>query len=232
MPAYRLSGLVGESIRAVDGVLRAAGYPYEIIVVDDGSPDDTYGEALRASRGRPVRVLRLRRNRGKGAALLAGYRRSRGDIVVFFDADLDIDPRQIPLLVRALHATGADAVVTSKWHPRSRTEASPTRWFLSRAFHALERLLLGVRVTDTQTGAKAFKRQALDEVAPRLTVKRYAFDAELLTAITARGKTIVEIPAVWRIRLKSRFHPLEIARMLLDLLAIAYRHRVKHQYTA
>ena len=205
MPLYRLSKLVRHSIRAVEKVLDANGYSYEIVVVDDGSPDDTYKQALAASSNPAVRVYRLPRNMGKGFALLYGFKKSRGDIVVFFDGDLDIDPRQIHLLVNTLRSNGVDIAITSKWHPQSRTIATPLRKFLSRAFYALTKLFLGLKVSDTQTGAKAFRREVLEDIARRLTVKRYAFDVELLTAATARGYRIAEVPALWRIKLTSRF---------------------------
>ena len=230
MPVYRLSKLITRSIEAVEKVLSTNGYRYEVIVVDDGSPDDTYEHALKASGNPYVKVYRLPRNMGKGFALIYGFRKSHGDIVVFFDGDLDIDPRQIQLLVNTLMNNSADIVITSKWHPQSRTIATPLRKFLSRAFNALTKLLLGLRVSDTQTGAKAFRRKVLEDLARHLTVKRYAFDVELLTAATARGYRIIEVPALWRIKLSSRFRVREIIKMFIDLLAVAYRHRVKKQY--
>ncbi len=222
---YRLSKLVTYSIKAVEKVLSRLGASYEIVVVDDGSPDDTYQWALRASKSPCVKVYRLPRNMGKGFALIYGYRRSRGRIIVFLDGDLDIDPRQVWLLLAALAKHRADIAITSKWHPQSKTIATPIRKLLSKSFIALERLVLGIRLSDTQTGAKAFRRRVLDAVAPRLRIKRYAFDAELLYIAMKMGFRIVEVPALWRVRLASRFSPREILRMLLDLLAIAYRNR-------
>lgn len=230
MPAYMLAGKIKESIKAVEIVLKQYNYKYEIIVVDDGSPDDTYIQALTASRNPAIKVYRLPRNMGKGFALLYGFKKSKGDIVVFFDGDLDIDPRQIHLLIKTLENSSADIAITSKWHPQSRTIATPLRKILSKAFNALTRLCLGLNVSDTQTGAKAFRREVLKDITNHLTVKRYAFDVELLTAATARGYKIAEVPALWRIKLTSRFKTREIIKMLIDLIAIAYRHRVKSQY--
>ncbi len=231
MPVYRLSRLVTHSIEAVDKVLSANGYMYEVIVVDDGSPDDTYEHALKASRSPYVKAYNLPRNMGKGFVLLYGFRRSHGNIVVFIDGDLDIDPRQIILLVNILASNTTDIVITSKWHPQSKTITTPLRKFLSRAFNTLTKLLLGLKISDTQTGAKAFRREVLEDIARHLTVKRYALDVELLTVATARGYRITEVPALWRIKLASRFRVLEIIKMFIDLLAVAYRHRIKRQYS-
>ncbi len=231
MPAYNLSESIAQSINAVKRVMEIHGFSYEIIVVDDGSIDGTYRFAIRKNCNPHVRAYRLPRNMGKGFALIHGFEKSRGDVVAFFDGDLDIDPRQIVVLINALRRVKADAVITSKWHTNSRTKASFTRKVLSKLFHALAKALLGVKVSDTQTGAKAFKRQVLEDIAHCLVVKRYAFDVELLTAIAARGYRIIEVPAIWGIKLNSHFRIKEAIRMLIDLLAITYRHRVKKQYS-
>ena len=232
MPAYNLEHIIPLSILRVREILEKHGYNYEIIVIDDGSKDNTYQEALRVSRVDPerIKVYKLPRNKGKGYALIYGYKHSRGDIIVFFDADLDIDPNQIPLLIETLRSNGSDTVVTSKWHPRSRTKARLTRWFLSRAFYALAKLFLGINLRDTQTGAKAFKRYVLDNVVRELLVKRYAFDLELLTLASNYGFNISEVPALYEIKLNGRFKVREIIRMLIDLLAIAYRHRLRRLF--
>lgn len=231
MPAYNLSKRIAYSITAVEKVMEIHGFSYEVIVIDDGSIDDTYQNAIKKHRNPHVRVYRLPRNIGKGFALIYGFKKSRGDIVAFFDGDLDIDPRQIVVLVNALRSTKAYVAITSKWHTQSRTAASFTRKFLSKSFYALAKTLLGVKVNDIQTGAKVFKRRVLNDVVHCLVIKRYAFDAELLTAIATRGYRIIEVPAIWGIKLNSRFKIKEAIRMLIDLLVITYRHRVKNQYS-
>ena len=229
IPAYKLEGKIGLTVRKVSSVLEKLGVVFEIVVVDDGSPDHTYEEASEALDGDRVRVLRYGRNRGKGFALLYGFRHCHGDLVVFFDGDLDIHEKQIAMLLRALDVS--DCVVTSKWHRESKTVSTTYRKLLSIGFNLLTRVLTGLRLRDTQTGGKAFRRKVLEETLPLLTVKRYAFDVELLTAITAKGYKILEIPAFYPIILKRRFSTLEIFRMFLDLIAIAYRHRIKRQYS-
>jgi len=229
IPAYKLEGKIGLTVRKVSSVLEKLGVMFEIVVVDDGSPDHTYEEASEALDGDRVRVLRYGRNRGKGFALLYGFKHCHGDLVVFFDGDLDVHEKQIAMLLRALDVS--DCVVTSKWHPESKTVSTTYRKLLSIGFNLLTRVLTGLRLRDTQTGGKAFRRKVLEETLPLLTVKRYAFDVELLTAITAKGYKILEIPAFYPIILKRRFSTLEIFKMFLDLIAIAYRHRIKRQYS-
>lgn len=230
MPAYRLADKIGESIRRVKDEISSMGLTYEIIIIDDGSDDDTFEEIMRHSNGTEIRGYRLARNQGKGAALAYGFRKSRGNIIVFFDADLDISPHQIRLLVDTLTSTGADMVLTSKWHPESITDASLSRTILSKGFYTLAKILLGLKVSDTQTGAKAFRRRVLEDVLCLVSTSRYAFDVELITAAYARGYRAVEVPARWRINLRRRFSLREILYMLEDLLRVAWRHRVRGYY--
>ena len=225
MPVYNGESFIGESIRSVSSFLKRLGLSYEVIVVDDGSRDATRTVAQRESNHIPnVRVTGYSRNRGKGAALLHGYRHSRGDVLVFYDSDLDVPPQQIPLLLTILEKTGADIVVTNKWHPLSRTRSTRLRRLLSWGYNALVRLVTGLRLSDTQTGAKALRRSVLDTIAPKMHVKRYAFDAELLLLAAKHGYRIAEAPSLRPINLTTPFKLREMAKMLLELLSIAYRH--------
>jgi glycosyltransferase involved in cell wall biosynthesis len=173
-----------------------------------------------------VRVVGYDRNVGKGFAVKAGFWSAVGDAVVFVDSDLDVDVGQVRRYVDALRF--GDVVVGSKWHRDSVVEAGFVRRVLSRGFNVLVRLLTGVGVSDTQTGIKAVRRDVFCEVFRRLSVKRYAFDVELLVLAGVFGLRVVELPV--RLRLSSRFGFGEVWRMLLDLLGIAYRLRVKRWY--
>ena len=203
--------------------------PYEIIVVDDGSIDGTYRKVLEIANEK-TKILHYENNRGKGYALLYGFKFSMGNIILFFDGDLDIHPEQIRLLLKTIERPEIDGVITSKWHPQSRISATFIRKILSRMFNFLVQLLTGIKLRDTQTGAKAFKRHALERIIHSLTIKRYAFDVELLLAMITNGYRIEEIPALYRIKLTNRFRFKEIVKMFIDLLAITYRHRIKKQY--
>ena len=230
MPAFNASSIIRYSITLVKNILEHMNTKYEILVIDDGSSDNTFINAVKLADNDKVRVYRLHNNVGKGFALIYGFRKSRGDVIIFFDSDLDINPMQIYLLVKAIRSTNADVVITNKWHSLSKTTYTFTRWFLSRSFNALIKLLLGLKVNDTQTGAKAFRRYVLENVVPKLIVKKYAFDVELLLTVINSGYKVIEIPAPWGVKLTSKFKVKEIWRMVLDLLAITYRYRVKKQY--
>ncbi len=214
-------------IRAnVERVCRAlAGGSFEVLVVDDGSTDATFAEASQAAAaGLPVRVVRLETNLGKGAALFRGFEASRGEVVVFLDADLEIGPEQIPRLLDTMSLSGAAVVVGAKSEAPSGFPLP--RRLLSRAFRKAVAFLFGLAVSDTQTGIKLFRREVLAGVAPRMSVRRFAFDVELLVAVTRFGYPIAECPVpagyvrsghLGRIGLRS------LAETLADAVRIYYR---------
>jgi dolichol-phosphate mannosyltransferase len=229
MPAYNEERLIESSLGKIEGIVQKTGYSYELIVVDDGSLDKT---ALRAEtyakKNGHVRVVSYKENEGKGSAVKSGFMHAQSNIVVFLDGDLEIEPEQIGLYVKALE--DADIVIGSKWLSQSEVQMPLLRRVLSHGFNAIVKLLVGIKFCDTQTGLKAVRKDVLEEVFSRLTVKRYAFDVELLTLANVLGLRIVELPV--RIRLSGLISFKEIWRMLLDVLGIAYRLRVKKWYHA
>lgn len=227
LPAYNEGELIEGALERLESVANGDDERYEVLVVDDGSIDDTRLRALRyAFKNGHVRVIGYDRNVGKGFAMRMGFLRSSGDVVVFLDSDLDVDVRQVKQYGNALRQ--GDIVVGSKWHDESLAEMSVVRKFLSRGFNVLVKLLTGVKVSDTQTGIKAVRREAFADVFRRLSVKRFAFDVELLVAAQVLGLRIVELPV--NVKISSRFRLTDVWRMFLDLLGIAYRLRVKKWY--
>lgn len=227
MPAYNEEDNIGLVVERVDSLVGRLGLNYELIVVDDGSVDKTRTKVndFAASNGH-VRVVGYNNNVGKGFALRTGFSHAIGDMVVFMDGDSDIDPKQVTRYVEALKE--ADVVVASKWHPQSKVETPLVRKILSHGFNVLVKLLVGLRLSDTQTGLKAIRRDAFLDVFPRLTVKRYAFDVEMLALANLLGLSIVELPI--HIRMRGLFGVREVWKMFLDLLGITYRLRVIRWY--
>jgi len=227
LPAFNEGAVIERALERLDRSVNGGGLRYEVVVVDDGSEDDTRVRALRYACGNShVRVVGYDRNVGKGFAVRAGFWMCRGDVVVFVDSDLDVDFGVVRRFVDALR--DADIAISSKWHRDSVVDASFVRRLLSRGFNVLVRLLTGLRVCDTQCGVKAVRRRVFERVFRRLSVKRYAFDVELLVLARLYGLRVVELPV--RVKLRSRFSFREVWRMFLDLLGIAYRLRVKRWY--
>jgi len=227
MPAYNEEENIELVIAKVDDVFKQKKLTYELIVVDDGSVDNTGLKVGNyAKNNGHVKVISYKNNVGKGFALKTGFSHAKGDMVVLMDSDADIDPNQVVHYVKALN--DADIVVASKWHPQSKVDAPLIRRILSHGFNVLVKLLTGLRVSDTQTGLKAMRREAFTGVFPKLSVKRFAFDVELLALANLLGLRVVEMPI--NIRLRNLFSLEEIWRMFLDLLGITYRLRVLRWY--
>lgn len=229
LPAYNEEDTIDKVLDGVDFAVKQTGLDYELIVVNDGSVDDTYGKVANyANNNGHVKIVSHKRNLGKGYAVKTGFENAMGDTIIFMDSDLDIDPIQIGRYVQALKY--GDIVIASKWHPESRVEMPLLRRFLSRGFGLLFKLLTGLRISDTQTGLKVAKRNMLEEILPRLAVKRYAFDAELLSVANLFGFKIVEFPVKLCMSGLGIFPIREIYRMFEDLLGITYRLRFLKWY--
>jgi len=227
LPAYNEGDSIEGALDSLDRVVKDSRLRYEIVVVDDGSIDSTRVKALNyASKNGHVRVVAYDRNLGKGYAIKKGFTQATGDAVVFVDSDLEIDLERISSYVEALGR--GDVVVASKWHPESVVEIPFMRRILSRGFNVLVRLLTGVKLKDTQTGLKAIRRKAFESVFPRLAVKRYAFDVELLAVANLFDLRVVELPV--NLRMRALFSLKEAWQMFLDLLGISYRLRALRWY--
>jgi glycosyltransferase involved in cell wall biosynthesis len=227
IPAYNEASYIEDTLYAIDAVIQDKNLPYEIVVVDDGSIDKTYENAVRyANKNGHVKVLRYPKNMGKGYAVKTGFLNSIGNIVFFTDGDMEIDFNNLSDYLNALK--NGDIVIASKKHKNSHINVPISRKILSECFNILVRILTGVPEKDTQSGLKAMKKSAFNNVVPRLAVKRYAFDVELLAVANLYGLKVVELPV--NIKLDAKFKTKEIWHMFMDLLGIAYRLRVIHWY--
>lgn len=227
MPAYNEGDSIASALDTLDRIWKETGVRYEIVVVDDGSLDSTRLKASNyASNNGHVRVVGYRKNMGKGYAVKTGFIHSAGDAVVFVDSDLEIDMEKVTSYVEALRH--GDIVIASKWHPESIVEMPSVRRILGHGFNILVRLMTGVKSKDTQTGLKAIRRKAFEQIFPRLAVKRYAFDVELLAVANLYGLKVVELPV--NVRMRGLFNPKDVWRMFIDLLGITYRLKVLRWY--
>lgn len=221
----------GSGLRSVlDGIATALrDVTHEVIVVSDGSTDDTVAVA-HAARER-VRVLHYGRRIGKGHALRVGLSDARGRYVAFLDGDGDLDPESLRAFVTLMGLYEPDIVLGSKRHPLSEVRYPPLRRLLSWGYQRLTRLLFRVNVRDTQTGLKLIRRDVLAAVLPRMLEKRYAFDLELVVVARVLGYTrLFEAPIRLEYRFSSRVDPRATLWVLVDTLAIFYRRYVLGTY--
>lgn len=232
LPVHQGEAFIADSICVVLEELSRLDGEVEVLVVSDGCVDGT-ADAARSVLDPRVRVIEYLTNQGKGHAILAGAAEARGRYVGWLDADLDIHPRAITQAMRRFEAEPElDAVIGSKRHRDSVVDYPLFRRVTSWGFQMLVRLLLRINVRDTQVGAKVFRREMLDTVAPLLLVKRYAFDLEVLAVGAQFGFDRIEDSPI---RLDYRFsgsgiNREAVQRMFIDTLAIAYRIHIRHWY--
>lgn len=232
LPCYNLAASIQTNLKNLHALLEKQGFPYELIPVDDGSTDGT-AEVLRnlADVTPAISPIVYPQNRGKGAALWAGFKIARYDWVLLLDGDFDLDPATLPAFCDVAKVSGADVIAGSKRHPDAQVEYPLRRRFFSALYHFLTRCTLKLGIQDTQSGMKLVRRAALEYAENRVLVKRFAFDLELFAVMLGGGFTFAEAPV--RIHFGVRWGCLSwrvLWRTLMDTLAIAYRARVLHYY--
>ncbi len=194
----------------------------ELIIVDDGSTDDTAvkAEELFASTFPLLRVLRHHNNSGKGAAVKLGTAAATAPVVLFMDADMSVDPSQIPQLVSAI--ASADVAIGSRSHAESVVVSDGLqRKMMGRSFNMLVGALTNMPFRDTQCGFKAFRTPMARILFHLLTVERFAFDVEVLHLAQRLQMDISEIAVRWRevgsSRVRTLVDPLSMTRDVLSL---------------
>lgn len=231
IPAYNVSKLIQDTLQECVLALNTFEIDYEIIVVNDGSTDDTYKHAFEFSLNyKNIMVLNYKNNGGKGFAIKYGSKLITGDFVSFIDADLDIHPIQLKLFLEYMEKYNADVVIGSKKHPSSNVKYPLTRKFLSNGYHLMNKILFDLPVKDTQVGLKLFKREVFKEVIQKVLIKRYAFDLELLALINSKKYKIIEAPIQINYNFNSSVNLKAIWNIFIDTLAVAYRLHILKYY--
>lgn len=199
MPCYNEEEHIYENLLFTTSVLDGSGYNYEIIAVNDGSTDSTFKEILRASKEcQRIRVVSYSRNRGKGYAVMEGFKASVGRCIVLFDSDLEIAPGQILRFLEVHKTNNADVVVASTKLQESVVKVSNVRRMLSRIYYFFVRLF--IVPIGHEAGLHVYRREALERILSRLTTTRYAAEIEQLALCCRMGYSIVEAPVEIRFR--------------------------------
>jgi glycosyltransferase involved in cell wall biosynthesis len=234
LPVYNGGAEIVDNVGVIRRTL-AAGLPgeeIEVIVVSDGSIDETAEQLLAARGDVGYRLIHYDRNLGKGYAVKAGALAARGEWIALIDADLDLDPASIPSYLEIARRENLDFAIGSKRHPESVVHYPRSRRVASWCYQQLNRVLFRLDVRDTQVGLKVFHRRVVDDVIPLLLVKQFAFDLELLAVASALGfNRIRELP----VRLQYRFTGSSLGsravlRALSDTAAVFYRLRILRTY--
>jgi len=227
IPAYNEALRIGSTLEKVRQYIETRNYPCELIVVDDGSRDETPDILARYAEHHPaVRILRNEPNRGKGYTVRRGVLEARGQFVLFTDADLSAPIEEANKLLGALESTGADTAVGSRALNRRLIGVHQPwgREFAGRVFNLLVRLFTGLEIRDTQCGLKLFRRVSTRRAFELQRVTGFGFDPELLFLVERQGGKVVEVPVRWNDSPATKVRFLRDAtRMFLDLVRIRWR---------
>ena len=226
IPAYNEARRLPPTLARLRDYLDAGPDSYEVLVVDDGSDDDTVAVARGvASEWPQLEVLTLPHNQGKGAAVRKGMLHARGALRAFSDADLSTPIEELPRL--RSHLGGACHVaIASRDAPGSDIQVHQPRWreFMGRTYNRILRLLVLPGIRDTQCGFKLFTSEAAEACFAPLDTFRFGFDAEVLVRAHRRGWEIAEVPVQWRHVEESRVGGIgDALRMLYDLVLLRFR---------
>jgi dolichyl-phosphate beta-glucosyltransferase len=222
VPAYNEEHRLPTSLQRLRAYLEDQGYSYEVLVVDNGSSDRTREATEAAAVDWPqLRCLSMS-ERGKGLAVKVGALSARGDRLMFCDADLAMPVEEIARFLPPLEA--ADVVIATREGPGARRIGEPDyRHLMGRVFNLLVRWLAVPGFQDTQCGFKAFSRASAELLFPRVTIRGFGFDVEVLYLARKYGLRTVEVPIVWYFQADSRVDPLrDTLRMVRDLLRIRW----------
>lgn len=231
IPAYNESETIEQTIEAVTRDVSGHCDTYEVIVVDDGSQDETPAIARRIAEGRPdVHFRASEQNNGKGHAIREGCLLAAGDVILLLDADTDLDSRRIATFLDRLRQSQADVVIGSKRHPDSAVAYPLKRRVLSRGYSILIRLLFGLSITDTQVGMKLFRREVAEDVMPLLLVDRYAYDVEFLALANRFGYQVTEAPVSLDFDGHSSIDWRAVLRIGWDTLSVFVRLNLLRSY--
>lgn len=226
IPAYNEASRIGPTLEKVLAHIASQGWSAEVLVVNDGSRDQT-PQVVQSLAGRDpgLRLVENPGNRGKGYSVRHGMLLARGQILLFTDADLSAPIAEAAKLFEAIRA-GADIAIGSRWlRTELQVQRQPLyRQFFGRVFNLAQRAVLGLNFKDTQCGFKAFRRSAAQSIFPLQRIERWGFDPELLFLARRMKLRVVEVPVEWAHVGATRIHPLKDgARMFWDLLRIRWK---------
>lgn len=225
IPAYNEEKRIGDSLTKIHGYLNKHIHDYEIIVIDDGSSDNTVNLLEEYSKTiSTLIVLKNKNNQGKGYSVKRGVLESKGDIILFTDADLSTPIEEMDKLINWLNKDYQIAI-GSRSLPESQIKIHQTwyREFMGKSFNKIIRMILNLNYYDTQCGFKCFKRTVALEIFKSLKLSRFSFDVEVLFIAKHHGFMVKEVPVCWYNSQDSKVRLVRDSLMMLwDILKIRF----------
>jgi glycosyltransferase involved in cell wall biosynthesis len=225
LPAFNEQARIAGTLDKILSHATQRGWNVEVIVVNDGSIDDTAEIVCEYARKHPaLRLLENPGNRGKGYSVRNGMLHARGEVLLFSDADLSSPIEEADKLFAAI-GTGADIAIGSRWLDRRlQIQMQPLhRQILGRIFNLALRSILGLQFKDTQCGFKAFTRRSAQAIFPLQKIERWGFDPEVLYLARKLGFRVSEVAVAWSHREGTRINPwLDGIRMFGEILKIRW----------
>lgn len=234
IPAFNEARRLPDNLRVIHAYLLEQGWATttEVIVVDDGSRDDTVVQVARLVRGWPGLSIITLPHAGKGAAIRQGALVARGEYIFFCDADLAMPIAELPRFLPPTSPT-CDIVIASREAPGARRYNEPEyRHVMGRVFNWLVCRLVMPGIRDTQCGFKRLTRAAARDLCGLQRLNGLGFDVELLALARARGYTIAELPIAWHHATNSRVRPVrDTIAMFRDIWQVRQRMRDPRLHT-
>jgi dolichyl-phosphate beta-glucosyltransferase len=225
IPAYNEAQRIVPTLNRVLSYVAEQGWDAEVIVVNDGSRDDTAKIIQGYVEHNPiVRLVENPGNRGKGYSVRNGMLNARGELLLFSDADLSSPIEEAHKLFEAIEA-GGDVAIGSRWlRSELQTERQPLhRQLFGRIFNLALRLILGLSYKDTQCGFKAFTRRSAQSIFPLQRIERWGFDPEIIFLAQKQSFRVTEVAVRWAHDEYGRINPLRDGlRMFGEVLKIRW----------
>jgi dolichyl-phosphate beta-glucosyltransferase len=225
IPAFNEEKRITKSLEKAISYLENHNHDFEVIVVDDGSSDNTI--KVLTNYHPKVTVLPLDKNQGKGAAVRNGMLTAIGEIRLFSDADFSTPIHEITKLLDKIHS-GADVCIGSRAIDRTMVkEHQPFyREFMGKTYNKFVQLLVFKGITDTQCGFKAFTKKASELIFPNAKINGFSFDVELLFLAHKFGLKVEQVPVEWYNDKRSTVNPIkDSTMMIIELFKIRRLHK-------
>ena len=232
VPVYNIEKNIEKNINILIEKISPFMTNFEIIISDDGSEDNSKKAIEKiCAENRNIIGVYSKENHGKGNALKRACEIANGKYIIFCDGDMEIDPSQLENFFEIMNKEKVDIVIGSKRHKNSVVNYSNTRKIISFVYFMFVKIFFHLPIQDTQTGLKLFKREAIINIFPRILVKAFAYDLEVLVACNSNGKKIVSAPVI--VNPNRHFGLIKLSvlwKTFIDTLAIFYRLNIVKFY--